>query len=261
MVIDRGLEVECWSHAGCAHWRGSFWASVLVAPVVALPLAVLFDRGPAGETRHLAAFLSAGALAVRRLRLDLRAQQRDLSRSLVSLLVVRRRERPRLDRRWPPVLGRERFCTAWCSRLLAVSPAFLALGLGGVLGSAASVALAVVGVRAERNAPGSASSRGVGCRSGSYGSGRPLPWGVALVALVTAGSVEQLEPSWGDAARLTGVRLASGLASAARGRSCGLRRPAPPRSFSCSRWPSRCSARPGVAAHTGVSDRGSVQPA
>ncbi len=32
-----------------------------------------------------------------------------------------------------------------------------------------------------------------------------LPWGVALVTVVTAAAVERLEPSWEDAARLTGV--------------------------------------------------------
>ena len=52
---------------------------------------------------------------------------------------------------------------------------------------------------------GSASSRGVVCRSGLCGSGRRSPGAWRLVALVTSSAVERLERSWEDAARLTGV--------------------------------------------------------
>ena len=65
-----------------------------------------------------------------------------------------------------------------------------------------------------------------------------LPWGVALVTLVTAAAVEQLEPSWEDAARLAGRRHVPGLEAAELAAGAAERRPGPPRWYLSSRWPS-----------------------
>ena len=184
---------------------------VLIAPVVALPLAVLLDRGPAGETRvspHLFPLVlwlfDDFAWTCARNSLIFATHR------LAAL--ARRGGRPGLGRRSPPVLGasdsarpggrpcwrcRRRFShwdwwAFWARRVP---------GRGLLPGSTDGA----TGVSLE-------SWRGLPLWIAWIWS--TLPWGVALVALVTAAAVEQLEPSWEDAARLTGVGIASGLASA-----------------------------------------------
>jgi iron(III) transport system permease protein len=186
-------------------WFGILARCVLtvavVGPVVALPLAVLFDRGPAGETRtapHLfplalwlfddfawtcarnsvifAILVSCAALVIG---------------GALGWLAVRRR-----------FLG-QRILRGLVLALLVVSPAFLALGLLGLWGSPGPWPWPFAG--------GDGVARGVSLESWR---GLPLwvawvwttlPAAVALVAQATTRSVAQLEPSWEDAARLTGV--------------------------------------------------------
>ena len=118
-------------------WLGSLARGVLgvvlIAPVVALPLAVLLDRGPDGETRtapHLFplalwlfddfawtcarnSLIFAGLVSLASLALG----------GVMGWVVARR-----------PFWGR-RLLRGLVVALLAVSPAFLALGLLGLLGS------------------------------------------------------------------------------------------------------------------------------
>ncbi len=176
-------------------------AIVLFAPVVALPLAVTLDRGPGGETRlspHLFPLVlwlfDDFAWTCTRNSL--------VFATLVSLLSLA----------LGGALGWVVACRRFWGRgilyglvigLLVVTPAFIALGLAGLWG-------------APRPWPWPVSEIDGGAKGVSLESWRglplwivwiwsTLPWGVALVTLATSWSVERLESSWQDAARLTGV--------------------------------------------------------
>jgi len=174
---------------------------VLFAPVVSLPLAVLLDRGPSGETRTalhffplalwlfddfawtctrnsviFAIFLSLASLGLGGALGWLIVRGGAWGRAILGGLVV---------------------------AMLAVSPAFLALGLTGLMGS-------------PRPWPWPFSAAAGGTERLSLESWRglslwlvwiwtTLPGAVALVTIATASAVERLEPSWEDAARLSGA--------------------------------------------------------
>jgi ABC-type Fe3+ transport system permease subunit len=176
-------------------------ALVLIAPIVALPLALLLDRGPGGETRavpHLfplalwlfddfawtcarnsvffAIVVSCASFAIG---------------GILGWMVARRRFWGRLILR------------ALVVAVLVVSPAFLALGLLGLWGSPRPWPWPFAGA--------GGAAQGISLESWH---GLPLwiiwvwttlPAGVALVTHAMSSSVEQLEGSWEDAARLSGV--------------------------------------------------------
>jgi ABC-type Fe3+ transport system permease subunit len=174
---------------------------VLIAPVVALPLAVLLDRGPDGEAR-----LSPHVFPLVLWLFDdfawTCARNSLIFAVLVSLLSLA----------LGGALGWVVACRRFWGRgilhglligLSVVTPAFLALGLAGLMGT-------------PRPWPWPFSSVDGGTKGVSLESWRglplwivwiwsTLPWGVALVMLVTSSAVERLERSWQDAARLTGV--------------------------------------------------------
>jgi ABC-type Fe3+ transport system permease subunit len=174
---------------------------ILIAPAVALPATVLWDRGPAGDVRvshHFfpvalwlfddfawtcarnsiifAVAVSIMSLVVGGLLGWMVARHRFWGRGLLHGLVV---------------------------ASLAVSPAYLALGLGGLFGWPRQWPWPVSANT--DGAPGVSLESWAGLPLWVVWVWTTLPWGVALVASVTAAAVETLEPSWEDAARLTGV--------------------------------------------------------
>lgn len=174
---------------------------LLVSPVVALPLAVLVDRGPVGEARiapHLFPLVlwlfDDFAWTCSRNSLIFAATV-----SLLSLAVGG-------VSGW--VVGRRRFwgrapLRALLVALIVMPPAFLALGLESLFGTPRAWPWPFVVV--------DAGTGGVSLESWRGGPlwfewiWTTLPAGIALVMVVTAAAVERLEPSWEDAARLTGV--------------------------------------------------------
>ena len=146
---------------------------VLIAPVVALPLAVLLDRGPAGETRLSPHVFPLVLWLFDDFAWTCAAQQLDFRDPRLAAL-ARPGRRAGLGCRSPPVLGArdslragDRLCW-WCRRR------FLHWDLGafGVQPRPWPWPFFPVLIAEPR---GSASSRGVVCRSGSCGSGRLSP--------------------------------------------------------------------------------------
>jgi ABC-type Fe3+ transport system permease subunit len=174
-----------------------FLGLALLLPVVALPLAVLVDRGPAGETR-VSPHLFPLVLWLFDDFARTCARNSIIFATIVSLLSVG------VGGVLGWVIARQRF---WGRALLrgvvisalAVQPAFLALGLDGLGGSLRSLS----DVNVQHEGMSLESWRGLPLWIEWIWS--TLPWCVALVMVVTAAAVEQLEPSWEDAARLTGV--------------------------------------------------------
>jgi len=172
---------------------------VLVAPLVALFLSVLIDRGSDGEVR-----LSRFALAL----LAVDPLVPTCVRNSVVFAVALTLGSLGLGITMGWVLGRRSFWgrPLWRGAVLALlgaSPAILALGLLGMLGPAHAWPwpFAVAG----------ATDRGVRLESWT-GLGLWLVWlwsslpaATALVAAATTSAVEWLEPSWEDAARLAGA--------------------------------------------------------
>jgi iron(III) transport system permease protein len=174
---------------------------MLIAPVVALPLAISIDRGPAGETRT-ALHLFPLALWLFDDFARTCARNSLIFASVVSIasLVIGG------VLGW--LIGRRRFWGRMILRgllgaLLAVSPAFQALGLLGLSGDPRPWPWPFAG--------GDGVSRGVSLETWT---GLPLwlvwiwttlPAGVALVTLATLAAVEALDPSGEDAARLAGA--------------------------------------------------------
>jgi ABC-type Fe3+ transport system permease subunit len=175
--------------------------AALLAPAVALPVAIFVDRGPAGETRF-SPHLFPIALWI----FDDFAWTCARNSVIFAVVVSLASLVGGVLMGW--VIARRRFWGRWILRplivaLMAVAPAFVALGLLGVLGGPrpwpwpfAVVNAGITGVSLE-----------------SW-SGLPLwivwiwttlPMGVAVVTLATAAAVEQLEPSWEDSARLVGM--------------------------------------------------------
>jgi iron(III) transport system permease protein len=173
----------------------------LIAPVVALPLAVLFDRGPAGEPRaapHLfpvalwlfddfawtcarnsvifAIVVACAALTIGGALGWMVARRRFWGRQILRVLVV---------------------------ALLVVSPAFHALGVLGLLGSPRPWPWPLAGSGGVTQGISLESWRGL--TLWIVWIWTTLPAAVALVSHATSISVEQLEPTWEDAARLTGA--------------------------------------------------------
>jgi iron(III) transport system permease protein len=181
--------------------RSSFAVQILrLVPWIALVLAAVLDRGPQGETRFSAHFLPvvlwvyddfawtcarnsvvfAGVVTLISLGMGVTA----------AWLGARRQF-------WGQALGR-----GWVESILAVSPAFVALGLVGLWGQPQSWPWPFSGPRA--------TERGVSLESWS---GLPLwmtwiwstlPAAIALVTVITRPAVERLSTSWDDAARIAG---------------------------------------------------------
>jgi iron(III) transport system permease protein len=172
---------------------------VLIAPLAALFLSVLVDRGADGELR-----LSRFPLAL----LAVDPLVRTCARNSIIFAAVLSASSLVLGITLGWVLGRRSF---WGRPLfrgmvlgsLVASPAVLALGLLGILGPAHSWPWPFLNFRA--------SDRGVSLESWS-GLGLWLIWlwsclpaATAVVAAAAASAVERLEPGWEDAARLAGA--------------------------------------------------------
>ncbi len=188
-----------------ARWvrtTGKLAVSLLLAvPIVALPLAVLFDRGPSADTRlspHLFALVvwlyddfawtcvrhSAGfALVLSLLSFVLGGF---LGRSIA------------LSNRWGRAIPRGLLVFSASS-----SPAIVALGIAGLFGPPD----AWLWPSTDRSAGSAGASleswRGVPLWLAWIWSS--LPWGVSAVALATAAAMERVDRTWEDAARMTGV--------------------------------------------------------
>jgi ABC-type Fe3+ transport system permease subunit len=179
-------------------------AFALAAPLVALVLSILFDRGPAGETR-----LSTHFFPVALWLYDDFAWTCARNSVIFALVVTAASLFLGVAVAWAGARRRfwgHRFLGQVVGSLVVVSPAFLALGLVGLFGDPRPSPWPWP------VSPESVMRRTVSLESWS---GLPLwlvwvwtalPAGVALVSLVAARSVERLEPSWDDAARLAGVR-------------------------------------------------------
>jgi len=177
----------------------SFLRLILIAPVVAVSMAILVDRGPSGNAR-----LSLFPIAL--MALDpfvwtcFRNSLIFAGVSATSALILG------VGLGW--IVARRRFwgraaLHGGIAALAAVAPAFLALGLVGLLGP-------------PYGWPWPFSPSGVGFHGASLESWRglslwvvwvwtSLPGGVALVVIATVSAVERLETSWEDAARLAGA--------------------------------------------------------
>jgi len=172
---------------------------VLVAPLVALFLSVLVDRGSDGDVR-----LSRFPLAL----LAVDPLVPTCARNSIVFAVALSLSSLGLGITMGWVLGRRSFWgrPLWRGAvlgLLGASPAILALGLIGMLGPAhpwpwpfSSAGPTVRGVSLE-------SWTGLGLWLVWLWSS--LPAATALVAAATTSAVERLEPSWEDAARLAGA--------------------------------------------------------
>ena len=174
---------------------------VLLSPVVALPLALLLDRGPAGETRISPHFFPLVLWLFDDFAWTC-ARNSLIFAILVSLLALG------IGGVLGWVAARRRFWGRGIPHglviaLLTVSPAFLALGLLGLGGAPGPWPWPFSGPDGGTERVSLESWRGLPLWIVWIWS--TLPWGVALVTLVTGTAVEQLEPSWEDAARLTGV--------------------------------------------------------
>jgi ABC-type Fe3+ transport system permease subunit len=172
---------------------------VLVAPLLALFLSVLMDRGSDGEGR-----LSRFPLAL----LAVDPLVPTCARNSIVFAVALSLSSLGLGIALGWVLGRRAFWGRPLWRvavvgLLAASPAILALGIVGMLGPPrlwpwpfSSAGVINSGVSLE-------SSRGLGLWLVWLWSS--LPAATALVTVATTSAVERLEPSWEDAARLAGA--------------------------------------------------------
>ncbi len=175
--------------------------AVVAAPLFALPLSVLLDRGPAGETRVSPHFFPLVLWLF-----DDFAWTCARNSAIFALIVSVFSLVAGSALGW--IVAGRRF---WGRGLLyglvlapvAISPAFHALGLVGLLGSPRPWPWpwAV----SEGIGPGASLESWLGLPLWIEWIWTTVPWGVALVALATAATVEQLQPSWGDAARLTGI--------------------------------------------------------
>jgi ABC-type Fe3+ transport system permease subunit len=173
----------------------------LIAPVVALPLSVMLDRGPGGETRlspHLFALVLwlfddfAWTCARNSLIFATLVSLFSLALGGVTGWVVACRRFWGRGILYGLVLG-----------LIVVTPAFLALGLAGLWGAPRPWPWPFSAIDGETRGISLESWRGLPLWIVWIWS--TLPWGVAMVTLATASSVERLERSWQDAARLAGV--------------------------------------------------------
>ncbi len=173
--------------------------SVLAAPLVALLVSVLIDRGSDGAVR-----LSRFPLAL----LAVDPLVPTCVRNSVIFAVALSSSSLGLGIAMGWVLGRRSFWGRPILRcavlgLLGASPAILALGILGMLGPAHHWPWPF--------ASAGATDRGVSLESWT-GLGLWLVWlwsslpaATALVAAATTSAVERLEPSWEDAARLAGA--------------------------------------------------------
>jgi ABC-type Fe3+ transport system permease subunit len=175
---------------------------VLLAPLVALVLAILLDRGPSGETRVSPHFFPVALWLY-----DDFAWTCTRNSVIFALVVTAASLVVGVAVAWAG--ARRRF---WGQKglgkilgsLLVVSPAFMALGHLGLWGDPKPLTWPM----SLESGPG----RGMSLESWS---GLPLwlmwvwttlPAGIALVSQTASRAVERLEPSWDDAARLAGAR-------------------------------------------------------
>jgi ABC-type Fe3+ transport system permease subunit len=175
---------------------------VAVALVLSLPIAIIVDRGPDGGPRTSPHFFPLALWVFDDFAWTC-ASNSVIFATAVSLVsfaggvslgwVLAR------ARHWAQIALQAPIWT-----LLVVSPAMLALGLEGLVGTP----------RAWPWPLNQATDLGLPGTSLESWQSFPLwiawiwstaPWGVALVAFATAGAVARLEPSWIDAARLTGA--------------------------------------------------------
>jgi ABC-type Fe3+ transport system permease subunit len=173
----------------------------LFAPVVALFLSVLVDRGAGGEVRFsrfplalLAVDPLVGTCARNSIIFAAALSGGSLGLGLTLGWVLGRRSfwgRPLLR---GVVLGS-----------LAASPAILALGLLGLLGPERSWPWPIWNTAPSGRGTSLDSWAGLGVWLVWFWSS--LPAATALVAAVAASAVEQLEPAWDDAARLAGAKV------------------------------------------------------
>jgi iron(III) transport system permease protein len=171
----------------------------LVAPVVALSLSVLVDRGPSGEIR-----LSRFPLAL--LAVDPLVGTCARNSILFAGVLAGGSLGLGLTLGW--VLGRRSF---WGRPLLrgvvigslAASPAFMALGLLQLFGSERSWPWPIANIARVDRGVSLESWAGLGVWLVWLWSS--LPAATALVAAVAESATRRLEPSWDDAARLAGA--------------------------------------------------------
>jgi ABC-type Fe3+ transport system permease subunit len=173
--------------------------SLTVVPVVALVLAVLLDRGPAGEVRG--SFFPTALMA-----LDPFVWTCARNSLIFAAVVTATALVAGVGLGW--LMARLRFWgrtvpRAAAASSLAASPVILALGLVGIWGIPHSW-------------PWPISARGAGDEGVSLEAWRgvplwlfwiwsTLPGAVAMVMLSTAAAVERIEPAWEDASRLAGA--------------------------------------------------------
>jgi ABC-type Fe3+ transport system permease subunit len=174
---------------------------VLLSPVVALPVAVLLDRGPAGETR-ISPHLFSLVLWIFDDFAWTCSRNSLIFATVISLLSFG------FGGALGWIVGRRRFwgrgiLSGFVIALLAVPPAFLALGLDALLGAPRPWPWPFLTM--DERAGGASLESWRGLALWIEWLWTTLPWGVALVMVVTAAAVERLEPSWEDAARLTGA--------------------------------------------------------
>jgi ABC-type Fe3+ transport system permease subunit len=175
--------------------------AVVLAPVVALPVAIFVDRGPAGETRF-SPHLFPIALWI----FDDFAWTCARNSVIFAVVVSIASLAGGVFLGW--VIARRRCWGRWILlplivALVAVAPAFLAMGLLGVFGAPHPWPWPF-SVDHERIAGASLESWN-GLPLWILWIWTTLPLGVAVVTLATATAVERLEPSWEDSARLVGV--------------------------------------------------------
>ena len=173
---------------------------ILLVPIVALLLAVLVDRGPSGNARlslFPMAIVALDPFAWTCFRNSLIFATVNCFAALIlgvglGWIVARRRF-------W----GRAALYGV-VAALSAAAPAFLALGVVGLLGPPYSWPWPFA-----RSGPGGQGAsleswRGLGLWLVWFWTS--LPASVAVVMVATVSAVERLEPSWHDAARLAGAR-------------------------------------------------------
>ncbi len=176
-----------------------FLGSLAVVPVVALMLAVLFDRGPAGEVRvslFPMALQAWDPFAWTCARNSLIFAVVVTAASLVAGVVLG----------W--LLARSRFwgrpvLRAAVASLLAASPVILALGLVGLRGMPQPWPWPVSDRGSLDEGVGLESWRGISLWLIWIWS--TLPGAVAVVMLSIAPAIDRIEPAWEDASRLAGA--------------------------------------------------------